>query len=116
MNQKSIAAICGFALASSLLLHGEETKAPSNGPFQPEWESLKAHQDPEWFRDAKPGIYTHWGPVTVGGEDKLVPYPWLTDISLGPWYNRNLDRYRSTENLVQVFTDIVSKNGCMPRS
>jgi alpha-L-fucosidase len=48
-----------------------------------------------------------------GREDKLVPYPWLTDTSLGPWYNRNLDRYRTTENLVQVFADIVSKNGCM---
>lgn len=48
-----------------------------------------------------------------GREDKLVTYPWLTDTSLGPWYNRNLDPYRSTENLVQVFADIVSKNGCM---
>lgn len=36
------------------------------GPFKPDWESLHAHQDPEWFRDAKFGIYTHWGPVTVG--------------------------------------------------
>ena len=41
----------------------------AKGPFKPEWESLKAHQDPEWFRDAKFGIYTHWGPVTVGAED-----------------------------------------------
>ena len=40
-----------------------------SGPYQPAWESLKAHQDPEWFRDAKFGIYTHWGPVTVGSED-----------------------------------------------
>lgn len=48
-----------------------------------------------------------------GREDKLVPYPWLTDTSLGPWYNRNRDPYRSTENLVHVFADIVSKNGCM---
>ncbi|MGA2499507.1 MAG: alpha-L-fucosidase, partial [Tepidisphaeraceae bacterium] len=36
------------------------------GPFKAEWASLKAHKDPEWFRDAKFGIYTHWGPVTVG--------------------------------------------------
>ncbi len=48
-----------------------------------------------------------------GREDKLVPYPWLTDTSLGPWYNRNLDRYRTTDNLVHIFADIVSKNGCM---
>ena len=40
-----------------------------SGPYRPTWESLKAHKDPEWFRDAKFGIYTHWGPVTVGSED-----------------------------------------------
>ena len=36
------------------------------GPFKPDWESLRTHQDAEWFRDAKFGIYSHWGPVTVG--------------------------------------------------
>ena len=41
----------------------------AQGPFKPNWPSLHAHQDPEWFRDAKFGIYTHWGPVTVGCED-----------------------------------------------
>ncbi|MBZ5562481.1 MAG: alpha-L-fucosidase [Acidobacteriia bacterium] len=38
----------------------------AGGPFQARWDSLHQHQDPEWFRDAKFGIYTHWGPVTVG--------------------------------------------------
>ena len=38
----------------------------SGGPFQADWASLHTHTDPEWFRDAKFGIYTHWGPVTVG--------------------------------------------------
>ena len=37
-----------------------------SGPFKPDWQSLRSHQDAEWFRDAKFGIYTHWGPVTVG--------------------------------------------------
>ena len=33
------------------------------GPFQPTWESLSAgYQTPEWFRDAKLGIWAHWGP------------------------------------------------------
>jgi alpha-L-fucosidase len=38
----------------------------AQGPFRPDWASLHSHHDPEWFRDAKFGIYTHWGPVTVG--------------------------------------------------
>ena len=33
------------------------------GPFQPTWESLAAgHSIPDWYRDAKFGIWAHWGP------------------------------------------------------
>src|ERR1035437_10175795 len=32
------------------------------GPFQPTWESLSSYQVPDWFRDAKFGIWAHWGP------------------------------------------------------
>jgi len=35
----------------------------ARGPFQPSWESLgSGYQVPEWFRDAKFGIWAHWGP------------------------------------------------------
>jgi alpha-L-fucosidase len=34
----------------------------ADGRFQPSWESLKQYQVPEWFRDAKFGIWAHWGP------------------------------------------------------
>jgi len=30
--------------------------------FQPTWESLKQYSVPEWYRDAKFGIWAHWGP------------------------------------------------------
>ena len=30
--------------------------------FQPTFESLKTYQCPDWFRDAKFGIWSHWGP------------------------------------------------------
>ena len=34
--------------------------------FNPDWGSLSAHNEvPEWFRDAKFGIYFHWGVYTV---------------------------------------------------
>lgn len=36
------------------------------GPYRANWESLKAHNEaPEWFRDAKIGIYFHWGVYAV---------------------------------------------------
>ena len=30
--------------------------------FQPTWASLSQFRTPEWFRDAKFGMWAHWGP------------------------------------------------------
>src|SRR5688572_19252731 len=38
------------------------TEPIAPGKFQPAWESLEQYQAPEWFRDAKLGIWAHWGP------------------------------------------------------
>jgi alpha-L-fucosidase len=35
------------------------------GPFQPAWESLERTQVPEWYLDAKFGIFIHWGVYSV---------------------------------------------------
>lgn len=35
------------------------------GPYDETWESLSAYRVPEWFRDAKLGIFVHWGAYTV---------------------------------------------------
>jgi alpha-L-fucosidase len=34
----------------------------ARGPFQPTWESLFSYRVPDWYRDAKFGIWAHWGP------------------------------------------------------
>jgi len=47
-----------------------------HGPFRPYWESLKAYRTPEWFRDAKFGIWAHWTPQSVP--------------EAGDWYARNM--------------------------
>ena len=54
------------------------------GPFRPDWESLKTYEVPEWYRDAKFGIFIHWGVYSVpafGNE----------------WYPRNMYREGSEE-------------------
>lgn len=33
-----------------------------SGPFRPTWDSLAKYQVPDWFRDAKFGMWAHWGP------------------------------------------------------
>jgi alpha-L-fucosidase len=35
------------------------------GPFQPTWESLGEYECPEWYQDAKFGIWNHWSPQCV---------------------------------------------------
>lgn len=41
--------------------------------FQPTLESLHQYQCPEWFRDAKFGIYLHWGPYSVAERECWFP-------------------------------------------
>jgi alpha-L-fucosidase len=56
--------------------------------FEPNWESLKQYRVPEWFRDAKLGIWAHWGP-------QCVP-------ETGDWYARNLYIEDSPQYLYHV--------------
>ena len=38
--------------------------------FEANWESLQQQYEcPEWFRDAKLGIFLHWGPSSVAAID-----------------------------------------------
>jgi alpha-L-fucosidase len=46
----------------------------ASGPFSGSAASLKAYRTPDWFRDAKLGIWAHWGPQAVPGR--------------GDWYAR----------------------------
>jgi len=47
------------------LLIGQQKPVLTEGPYKPTDESLKQYQYPEWFRDAKFGIWAHWGPQAV---------------------------------------------------
>src|SRR5207249_9187943 len=37
----------------------------SDGPYRPDWESLCTYRVPEWYKDAKFGIFIHWGLYSV---------------------------------------------------
>lgn len=45
----------------------EADEPMKTGRFLPNWDSLSAYEVPEWFRDAKFGIWAHWGPQCVEG-------------------------------------------------
>lgn len=40
-------------------------KIDQRGPFRSDWESLATYQVPEWYKDAKFGIFIHWGVYSV---------------------------------------------------
>ena len=45
----------------------EKNEPMMKGKFQPTWKSLENYQVPEWFKNAKFGIWAHWGPQCVEG-------------------------------------------------
>jgi alpha-L-fucosidase len=48
--------------ATPTIIVSTRAEPVATGKFQPTWESLKQYRVPEWFRDAKFGIWAHWGP------------------------------------------------------
>jgi len=72
--------------------HGDVKSAPVKATYEPTWESLEqVNEAPDWFRDAKFGIYFHWGVYAVpafGSE----------------WYPRNMYDVKSREYKHQVET------------
>ncbi len=67
---------CNLLCAAALVCHAVVAAEPSAtstilsleiapGRFEPTMESLSGYQCPEWFRDAKFGIWAHWGPQAV---------------------------------------------------
>jgi alpha-L-fucosidase len=48
----------------------------AKGPFQAQGTSLQTYSAPEWYRDAKFGIWAHWGPQSAP--------------EMGDWYARNM--------------------------
>jgi alpha-L-fucosidase len=46
-------------------LLAEVDRVANAGPFRADWESLRNYETPDWFKDAKFGIFIHWGVYSV---------------------------------------------------
>ncbi|HUX58571.1 MAG TPA: alpha-L-fucosidase [Bacteroidales bacterium] len=53
-----------------------------------------------WVRDVERGVL-----------DTVSAYPWQTDTSIGDWYYRTGQKYKTATEVIQMLVDIVSKNG-----
>jgi len=63
-----------------------DTKAEpiANGKFEATWQSLQQYEVPEWYRNAKFGIWAHWGPQCQPEQ--------------GDWYARGMYEQGSYQN------------------
>ena len=79
MNSQEATILTSIAAVLTLALSCQSTSKPvavpeklvgnvkiAQGPFDPTFDSFaKTYQYPEWFRDAKLGMWAHWGPQAV---------------------------------------------------
>jgi len=76
-RRHAVEMLAGGASALSYLAGSGCRRVPETPKaFDASWESLTRYQCPAWFRDAKFGIWAHWGP-------QCVP-------QTGDWYARNM--------------------------
>ena len=76
MNIQTHLTLTALSLVAAVTTNAAELPH-ADGPFQPTWESLSSqYQTPDWFRDAKFGIWAHWGPQC--------------EPEHGDWYARNM--------------------------
>jgi len=54
----------------------------------------------KWVQDVERGVL-----------DSISPYPWQTDTSIGDWFYKTGQKYKSADDIAQLMIDIVSKNG-----
>jgi alpha-L-fucosidase len=66
----------------------EADRQANDGPFRPDWESLRHYEIPQWYKDAKFGIFIHWGVYSVPSAES-------------EWYPRNM--YKPEEGAYKDF-------------
>jgi alpha-L-fucosidase len=71
-------------------LLAEAAKQANDGPYRPDWATLVKYQQPQWYKDAKFGIFIHWGLYAVPAAEN-------------EWYARNM--YRPSEGAYKHFKD-----------
>src|SRR5579872_1366222 len=72
-------------------LRAQSTRGIAPGAFQPTWESLKQYRAPDWFRDAKFGIWAHWTAQCVPEQGDW--YARQMYIQGHPQYKFHVERY-----------------------
>jgi alpha-L-fucosidase len=84
---------------------GSETKTPeTKAKFEETWESLSTiDREPEWFKDAKFGIYFHWGPYSVPAYNSEWYPRWMYAPGRKDWGGDVFEYHKKTFGPVSQF-------------
>lgn len=75
----------------------QESKQLPVAQFEETWESLSTiNRDPEWFKDAKFGIYFHWGVYSVPAFDNEWYPRWMYAPGRESWGGKVFDYHEKT--------------------
>jgi alpha-L-fucosidase len=83
------AALLAALLAAPAAQAGNSADEPLH--FEGNLESLRQYQVPDWFRDAKLGIYLHWGAYSVAEQGEW--YPRYLYVEGRPEYDYHIAHY-----------------------
>ena len=72
--------------------------ADRQGPFRADWESLQKYEVPQWYKDAKFGIFIHWGVYSVPAFGNEW-YPRNMYVQGSPEYKHHLAAYGRQDKL-----------------
>jgi len=72
--------------------------ADRQGPFRADWESLQKYEVPQWYKDAKFGIFIHWGVYSVPAFGNEW-YPRNMYVQGSPEYKHHLAAYGRQDEL-----------------
>jgi alpha-L-fucosidase len=90
LNRRELLQLMGGAYSALALSRFAAGQAGQGSNFLPTRKSLQSYRIPDWFRDAKFGIWSHWGPQSA--------------IEQGDWYARNMYMEGSEQYLYHVET------------
>ena len=84
----------------NMLAHYYNDSAARHGGQVEAVYNCKQDSQGKWVQDLERGV-----------KDEINPEPWQTDTSIGDWFYRTGQKYKTSADIVQMLVDIVSKNG-----
>jgi len=90
LNRRELLQWMGGACSALAISRFARSQAAQGNNFLPTRSSLQGYRVPDWFRDAKFGIWAHWGPQSA--------------IEFGDWYARTMYQQGSKQYLYHVET------------